>query len=80
MEFKNAVAFKPEAVNLAKYLVSKTNRTDKMIVECIKGEYPYLLNTDLELFQLVTDVRRLDHEERLKQSNEDYQSGKLGWD
>lgn len=80
MEFKNAVAFRPEAVSMAEYLVSKTNRTDKMIVECIKGEYPYLLNTDLELLQLVTDVRRKEHQERLKKSNEDYQSGKLGWE
>ena len=59
MEFKNAVAFRPEAIDLAKYLVANTNRTDRMIVACIKGEFPYLLNTDLELLCLVTDMRRV---------------------
>lgn len=57
---------------ILKYAI-KTNRHDMQVVAMIKEEYPYMDCLDCQLLKLI-------HNARIHHANEEFQSGRLGWD
>lgn len=57
--------------------IKNTNKRDAQIAT----EMVELFHVDERVaLQIVASERRLEHQDRIKQSNQDYQNGSLGWE